>query len=717
MKHSLIILYFTFYLLQSVFSQVERTVIHNTTGNMIAEITAALGDATANSVTKLTVTGSAEMSLADCHAVRDSFNTTTLKTLDLSSAVFAGDMIPSESSGSTPGAFRAMKMETLLLPDNLLTIGQRAFHSCTKINNLTYPSNLEKVLLGAFTGCSALNSTLLPNTVTEIKDGYNFQNCSALALSSLPQNLAGPIGGNSFSGTSVAVSIIPVEVTAIGNQAFYNAKVTSIVLPAGIISIGNSAFQSTKVSFTSVTFYGSTPPTFGTKPFGELTNTFEVHVPTGLKNTFESAIVINLGYANATVIDDFDVETLENPLTAPTVQAGTTPTTTGFTANWIPNDTNAVGYKVEVYFGAALVKTVNVTGQATTNATVNGLVTGLSYKYNVTAKADGISHTDSWTSAFSPSVILEKAPVPSNPLKVILKLDDLGARNSSNSASAVMDWLISKQLKAGFGAIANRFDNTAITVMQPYLSAVAPDGKPLFEIWNHGYYHTSAEFNEFRGEYDWQNENFSKADTTILSKLGVQMRSFGTPYNQNDLTTWSVLENHNYKVFMYGGTVKTPSTVFSMKNIVNMEKTTAQPDFATFIESYNSRKGTFTDYIILQGHPNGGFANAECFDNFKLIVEFLLTEGVEYMNPYEYYLFQAGLTAEKNVTTEKLFFSITENGNCVFPTSCNYICLYSIDGRLLAQTSGSSIRLPKKGIFIVQASLLDGTLTRKIINR
>jgi len=194
------------------------------------------------------------------------------------------------------------------------------------------------------------------------------------------------------------------------------------------------------------------------------------------------------------------------------------------------------------------------------------------------------------------------------------------------------------------------------------------------------------------------------------------MRSFGTPYNQNDLATWSVLENHNYKVFMYAGTVKTPSTVFSMKNIVNMEKTTAQPDFATFIESYNSRKGLFADYIIMQGHPNGGFANAACFDNFKLIVEFLLAEGVEFMQPYEYYLFQAGLSDEKSISSEKQIL-ITENGNCVFPASCTNIYLYSIDGHLLTQCSGNSVKLPRKGIYIVQAISSDGILTRKIINR
>ncbi len=41
--------------------------------------------------------------------------------------------------------------------------------------------------------------------------------------------------------------------------------------------------------------------------------------------------------------------------------------------------------------------------------------------------------------------------------------------------------IFKKQIKAGFGAIANRFDNTALNTLKLYLNAKNAKGEPLFE--------------------------------------------------------------------------------------------------------------------------------------------------------------------------------------------------------------------------------------------
>jgi len=85
----------------------------------------------------------------------------------------------------------------------------------------------------------------------------------------------------------------------------------------------------------------------------------------------------------------------------------------------------------------------------------------------------------------------------------------------------------------------------------------------------------------------------------------------------------------------------------SLNNRVNMESSTSNPDFAYFVTNYNTYKNTYKDYMVLQGHPNG--FSASSFENFKLVTEFLLAEGCEFVKPYELYL----LTSEKETPVSR----------------------------------------------------------------
>ena len=55
-----------------------------------------------------------------------------------------------------------------------------------------------------------------------------------------------------------------------------------------------------------------------------------------------------------------------------------------------------------------------------------------------------------------------------------------------------------------------------------------------------------------------------------------------------------------------------------------------------FIENYGIGKVKFTDYMVLQGHPN--MWTAEKLEQFSRIIDFLISEGCEFVLPYEYYL-------------------------------------------------------------------------------
>jgi len=92
-----------------------------------------------------------------------------------------------------------------------------------------------------------------------------------------------------------------------------------------------------------------------------------------------------------------------SPLPAPTVGTPTDATANGFTAHWMPVE-NAIGYDVKVYLGTNLVGTTNASGQATSSLAITGLISGMTYTYQVVAKGDGVTYSDSDPSASSSEI-------------------------------------------------------------------------------------------------------------------------------------------------------------------------------------------------------------------------------------------------------------------------------------------------------------------------
>ncbi len=219
--------------------------------------------------------------------------------------------------------------------------------------------------------------------------------------------------------------------------------------------------------------------------------------------------------------------------------------------------------------------------------------------------------------------------------KIILKLDDFSVKNGNCPAAPVLDYLVQKQVKAGIGFIAQRCDATAISTMAGYLNATNGTGQPLFEVWHHGLDHIKPEFKDT--DYDYQKTHFDGATKMIKELLRVQMRSFGSPYNANDSNTNKVIaEDPNYKVTMFNKPAPVVETgILNLNNRVNMEITTGKVDYNTFVSNYNNYKNTYSNVMVLQGHPH--LWTTDLLDQFKQIIDFLLAEGCEFVTPYEYY--------------------------------------------------------------------------------
>lgn len=218
---------------------------------------------------------------------------------------------------------------------------------------------------------------------------------------------------------------------------------------------------------------------------------------------------------------------------------------------------------------------------------------------------------------------------------IILKLDDLKAPNNTCSSIPALDYLKIKQIKAGFGAIVNTFDATSLNTLSPYLNATNSKGEKLFEIWHHGLDHISPEF--LGTTYAYQKLHFDSATHVIKRLLGIQMHSFGTPFNANDATTNTVMsEDPNYKVMLFGNVNFAASTgIVNLTHRVDMEITAGTLSYDYLVTNYTKYKDNYADYMVLQGHPL--LWDAADLEQFKQIVDYLIAQGCEFVLPYEYY--------------------------------------------------------------------------------
>lgn len=171
----------------------------------------------------------------------------------------------------------SIKPGTLVIADN-------TFDYSSGLKGIIIPDSVTHIGDMAFRG-SSLESAIIGNGVINIGE-YAFWRCTALKSVVIGGSITN-IGKETFLGcTSLENITIPDSATNIGERAFSNcSSLTSITFPKSIESIGYGAFWG--CGFTDVYFKSITPPiledsiTFDTFP--------TIHVPIGSGEAYKNA--------------------------------------------------------------------------------------------------------------------------------------------------------------------------------------------------------------------------------------------------------------------------------------------------------------------------------------------------------------------------------------------------------------------------------------------
>ena len=203
-----------------------------------------------------------------------------------------------------------IKDGTIEIPNNVTSIGEKAFYNCISLKKINIPDNVTSIGDGAFDVCSSLETITIPKGVTSIGKCV-FEHCILLESIILPDSLTN-IGENAFLGcTSLKEIIIPESVTSIDVGAFYGCKslktitipesITSIdecifsncmsletiIFPKKIISIGNHAFNDCS-SLKEITIPESVT-SIGRYAFHDCTSLKKIIIPNGITSIGECA--------------------------------------------------------------------------------------------------------------------------------------------------------------------------------------------------------------------------------------------------------------------------------------------------------------------------------------------------------------------------------------------------------------------------------------------
>ncbi len=198
-----------------------------------------------------TVTSIGENAFADCTALENisvpaSVVSSIHKANLVNVTITGGNELPANAFVGS------LNLETILLPEGLLSIGNAALSGCAKLTSVAIPASLTTIGRGVFNGCSLLQSITVAagSTGFSAEEGilYNADKTQLIAIPATKTAYTFPasvttVADYAFAGTGITAIAIPDTVTAIRGNAFLNCiSLQEVSLPAAISGLENTVF-------------------------------------------------------------------------------------------------------------------------------------------------------------------------------------------------------------------------------------------------------------------------------------------------------------------------------------------------------------------------------------------------------------------------------------------------------------------------------------------
>ena len=153
-------------------------------------------------------------------------------------------VVPAQISGKDVveighAAFAITEIESIFLPDSIITIGPFAFSLCTSLEKVVLPSTIKDIKNMAFSDCYALSYIELPKGIEYIGD-YAFRNCVALKSIFVPNTLK--TWWAAFARCGLETVVLEEGLDCVSMEAFRETNLKEITLPFSVKTIYASAF-------------------------------------------------------------------------------------------------------------------------------------------------------------------------------------------------------------------------------------------------------------------------------------------------------------------------------------------------------------------------------------------------------------------------------------------------------------------------------------------
>lgn len=136
------------------------------------------------------------------------------------------------------GAFSGFtSLNSIIISENIRTIGRNAFYDCTGLKQLTLNEGLETISEYAFYNCASLESVELPSTLTSVKQA--FINCSSLSDVTIQPGITS-LDNAFYMCTGLRSIVVPDGVTDLSNTFSGCTSLENVVIPDSVTNMENT---------------------------------------------------------------------------------------------------------------------------------------------------------------------------------------------------------------------------------------------------------------------------------------------------------------------------------------------------------------------------------------------------------------------------------------------------------------------------------------------